>query len=181
MTKNPTEAPKIRRNRILVLVVSLAFLSGCMTTERVQNILEPLPQHFRANVGEIKVEPLNPLGLLLKGYVPVKKGEHPVYLLLLASNDTVLEEAFHSFELRTGEYDYPAWERFYLDFHAFDGKTYKDYGGVPLNILLMSVPFTDGLSRYVSHFEDTAWHFRGYLRGDREYKNMVVWEFVNGT
>ncbi|KKL81748.1 hypothetical protein LCGC14_1991700, partial [marine sediment metagenome] len=78
-----------------ILLLVLLFY-GCVN----YSVLDDSPEYFRANIGPIHQELLNPLGLVFKGMVKTNDPEGTIHLYLLADNDTLLEEAFHSFEIR---------------------------------------------------------------------------------
>jgi len=169
------------------------FLSGCMSQRTVEKELARCPEYFRNNIGQVKLEPLSPLGVIFKGYVSVKDKDGPIHLLPLANRDTVLEEAFHSFELRAGHNRPQEWERFYHDFHS-DGTTYKNYGGIVASLAVANIPFlgrmpVSGKTNFhgtISHFEDTAGCFVFMMKGRRTNdpvllkKCEAVRRFING-
>lgn len=171
----------------------LLLLSGCMSHEMVHKELAQCPQYFQDNIGEIKIEPLSLLSIIFKGYVHVDEPNCPVHLLALGNKDTLLEESFHSFELRTGKNRIEEWERFYYDFHS-DGSTYKNYGGLASSAIILSVPFIDRMPvkgkvnfhATVSHLEDTAECFVFWMRNKHRddpilmRKCKAVEKFVNG-
>ena len=154
------------------------FLLGCYNPA----VLEKCPVYFQENIGEISYEPLNPLGLLFRGLVDVQDPNGTIHLYITADNDVLLEEMFHSFEIRAGHNRYDEWEQFYYAFHS-DGSTYKDYGGAKLSALIVLCwPFLNGQYHNVSHFEDTAYHFVRLMNGrpiDND-KTKAVEEFING-
>lgn len=175
------------------LAALLLLLSGCMSHEIAQREIAQCPQYFQDNIGEIKIEPLSPWSIIFKGYVHVDEPNCPVHLLALANKDTVLEEAFHSFELRTGKNKIGEWERFYYEFHS-DGSTYRNYGGLASSAIILSVPFIDmmpvkgkvNFHSTISHLEDTAECFVFWMRNKKRndpvlmHKCKVVEKFVNG-
>ena len=139
--------------------------------------------YFQENIGPISFEPLNLLGLLFRGLVDVQDPNGTIHLYITADNDVLMEEAFHSFEIRAGHSRYEEeWLPFYQAFHS-DGSTYKDYGGAKLSLLTWECwPFLNGQYHNVSHFEDTAYHFVR-LMADRPVegdKTDAVKRFING-
>jgi len=169
----------------------LILLTGCAN----YSVLETCPEYLRANIGEIRTEPLNPLGLLFTGMVSPKDPNGTIHLYLFAGDNTLLEEAFHSFEIRAGYHRSDEWMGFYNDFHS-DGSTYRDYSGPAVAISLLSVPFPKqipagagyvNLYSRVSHFEDTAACFIALMEGksfadDEVLSNKIeaVRKFING-
>ena len=151
------------------------------------------PDYFRNNIGEIRIEHLSPLSIIFKGYVYSKEQGCPIHLLALADKNTVLEEAFHSFEFRAGLNRKDEWKRFYYDFHGGE-TTYKDYGGLLSSLVILSIPFADKLPAKgkvnfhstVSHFEDTAECFVFLMRQHQTNDSVLlrkcdaVRRFVNG-
>ena len=164
-----------------------------MSQETAQREIAKCPQYFQDNIGTIKIEPLSPWSIIFKGYVNVDEPDCPVHLVALADKDTVLEEAFHSFELRAGKNRNEEWERFYYDFHM-DGSTYKSYGGLVSSAIILSVPFIDmmpvkgkvNFHSTISHLEDTAECFVFWMRNRHRNdpilmrKCKAVEKFVTG-
>ena len=150
--------------RIIFILLALWSLSltGCANPA----ILQKCPAYFQKNIGEVKQQPLNPLGLIFRGLVQTTDPDGTIYLYLLADNNVLLEESFHSFEIRAGHSRYAEWEQFYLDFHSGNVDAYKQYGGVKLSLLTwVCWPFLNGQYHHVSHFEDTAYHFVRLMNG----------------
>ncbi len=154
---------------LAILILALAT-TGCVK----YSVLNTCPEYFRANIGEIRREPLNPLGLFFKGMVSHNDPAGTIHLYLFADSHTLLEEAFHSFEIRAINNRKFEWEEFYHDFHP-DDSPYDDYGGPVLALaMIAAVPFphllpggggyVDLYSR-VSHFEDSASCFVALRRG----------------
>ena len=177
------------KQSILLLVL---LFSGCVN----YTVLDDSPGYFRENIGPIHQELLNPLGLFFKGMVNPKDPNGTIHLYLLADSDTLLEEAFHSFEIRLGNNRKDEWEEFYYGFHS-DGSTYEDYGGPILALaIITAVPFPQfipggegfvNLYSRVSHLEDTAscfvalMHERDFPRDEIMSKKIdTVRRFVNG-
>ena len=174
-----------------LISILLTVICGCTN----YSVLDGCPEYLKANIGEIRNEPLNPLGLLFKGLVNPKDPNGTIYLYLLADNDTLLEEAFHSFEIRAGHNRNDEWGSFYADFHS-DGNNYNDYGGLWVVLPLMTIPFpklVPGGDGYVnlysraSHFEDSAACFvelmhKHTFADDEVLSNKIeaVRRFVNG-
>ena len=177
-------------------LTGLLLTSGCMTQKRAERIISETPEYFQKNIGPVKVEPLNPLGIFFAGYVfPKYERDCPIHALVLANKDTVYEEAFHSFEWRCILNRPKEWIRFYSDFHQTNGKTTERYYGIPLSLVLSSVPFLKDLPvkgnadlyGKVSHLEDTGGCFRYYKRhinkkGDAKFEHKVkcIEKFING-
>jgi len=86
--------------RIIFILLALWSLSltGCANPA----ILQKCPAYFQKNIGEVKQQPLNPLGLIFRGLVQTTDPDGTIYLYLLADNNVLLEESFHSFEIRAG-------------------------------------------------------------------------------
>jgi hypothetical protein len=147
------------------------FLAGCMNPQRASKQILRCPEYMRDNVGQVKFE-MSPAALFMYGFVHPNEPGCPIHLLPFADSDVVLEEAFHSFEMRAGNDRYDEWERFYKDFHG-DGTTYKNYGGLAASAVIMSIPlFGDipvpghvNFHATVSHFEDTAACFVHTIHG----------------
>ena len=176
-----------------LLPLLLLLLSGCVSHEMAQREIARCPEYFQGNIGEIKIEPLSPWSIVFKGYVHVDEPNCPSHLLALADKHTLLEEAFHSFELRAFKNRYKEWKQFYYDFHA-DGSTYRSYGGLVSSAIMSCIPFIDmmpikgkvNFHSTVSHLEDTAecfifWMQSGY-RNDPilMQKCEAVAKFANG-
>jgi hypothetical protein len=163
------------------IIIALVLVSGCAS----RSALDTCPQYFRDNIGEIKRQPLNPLSLLFNGVVNAENPEGTIHLYLLADNKTLLEEAFHSFEIRAMHNRPEEWERFCNAFHA-DGSTFDSYGGLPLLATIMTaVPFAThvpggkghvSLYSKVSHFEDTASCF---VAKDKQFKGKILMDKIN--
>lgn len=169
----------------------LILIAGCAN----YSALDSCPEHFRANIGQIHTEPLNPLGLFFKGMVSPRDPNGTIYLYFLADNDTLLEEAFHSFEIRAGHNQNGEWESFYADFNP-NGLVYKGYGGPLVAISLLTIPFPQlvpggkgyiNLYSRVNHFEDSAACFVELMHehtfaNDEVLSNKIeaVRRFVNG-
>lgn len=167
--------------RIIFILLALWSLSltGCANPA----ILQKCPAYFQKNIGEVKQQPLNPLGLIFRGLVQTTDPDGTIYLYLLADNNVLLEESFHSFEIRAGHSRYAEWERFYLDFHNGNVDAYKDYGGAKLSLLTWACwPFLNGQYHRVSHFEHTAYCFTELMAGAKAEgaKLDAVQRFING-
>jgi len=172
----------------------LFLLSGCVSHQVAEKEISQCPDYFRNNIGEVKIEPLSPFSVIFKGYVHLKEEGCPIHLLALADRNTVLEEAFHSFEFRAGTNRVNEWGRFYQDFHK-DGTTYKNYGGLFSSLVILTIPFVDKLPvdgkvnfhSTVSHFEDTAECFVFVMRQHQTndavllQKCEAIKKFVNGV
>jgi len=156
----------------------LICLTGCVN----QACLDTCPAYFKENIGQVKYQPWNPLGLLFRGLVQTTDPNGTIYLYILADDDVLLEEAFHSFEIRAGHNRYEEWERFYLDFHNGDRDAYKKYGGVLLNVLIMADGIFGCFRQDVSHFEDTAYHFAKLMNKQPigSFKTEAVERFIVG-
>ncbi len=182
--------------RIFPVVLLAACAGGCMSKQHADSIIADCPEYLAQNIGDVIVEPISPISIMAAGYVDEKEEGCPPHILLLGTRDTVLEEAFHSFEFRAALTRYSEWKRFYDDFHAVDNTTYEDYLGAPVVVLCMLVPLADRIpvpgkvDLYAAshHFEDTAACFVYLSTGDpnrrrdrilRE-KCKVVERFVTG-
>ena len=165
------------------IIIALVLVSGCAS----RSALDSCPQYFRDNIGEIKRQPLNPLGIFFNGVVNIENPDGTIHLYLLAGNKTLLEEAFHSFEIRAMHNRPKEWERFCNAFHR-DGSTLDDYGGMPLLAAIMVaapcaayIPGGKGhVSLYskVSHFEDTASCF---IAKDKQYKDKIIMDKISAV
>jgi len=178
----------MRRATVLIL----ALTCGCVSKQKVERELSLCPDYFRQNIGKAFVMPISIEGIMgLYGRVDTKDPEHPFYIYgPFANADTVLHEAFHSFEYRAGHQRKDEWQAFYDDFH--NGKTW--YFGVPGLFACMFVPFLGdmplpGHVRFYSalhRLEDTADCFafwmRGKKRNDKELnrKCEIVGKFAQG-
>jgi len=165
------------------IIIALVLVSGCAS----RSALNSCPQYFRDNIGQIKYEPLNPLGVFFNGVVNAENPDGTIHLYLLAGKKTLLEEAFHSFEIRAMHNRPEEWTKFCNAFHA-DGSTIDDYGGLPLLAAIMvAVPYAPhvpggkghvSLYSRVSHFEDTASCF---LAKDKQYKGKVLRDKISAV
>jgi hypothetical protein len=173
-----------------IIIIALALVSGCAS----RSALETCPQYFQDNIGQIKRQPLHPLSIFFNGVVNMENPEGTIHLYLLADKKTLLEEAFHSFEIRAMHNRPKEWERFCNAFHG-DGSTFDgsnstfdgSYGGFPLVATIMAVPFAahvPGGKGYVSlyskinHFEDTASCF---VAKDKQYKDKVLMDKISAV
>jgi hypothetical protein len=165
------------------VIIALVLASGCAS----RSALDTCPQYFRDNIGQIKYQPLNPLGVFFNGVVNTENPDGTIHLYLLAGKKTLLEEAFHSFEIRAMNNRPKEWERFCNAFHA-DGSTIDDYAGLPLLATVMvAAPFAPhvpggkghvSLYSRISHFEDTASCF---LAKDKQYKDKVISDKISAV
>ena len=173
------------------IIIALVLVSGCASRSALDNC----PQYFRDNIGQIKHQPFHPLSIFFNGVVNMENPEGTIHLYLFAGKKTLLEEAFHSFEIRAMHNRPREWERFCNAFHGegsiFDGSNSTfdgDYGGLPLLATIMvAIPYAShipGGKGYVSlyskinHFEDTASCF---VAKDKPYKDKVLMKKISAV
>ena len=116
------------------LLLFVLLFCGCVN----HNVLDNCPKYFRGNIGPIHQELLSPPGLFFTSMVSRKVPNGTTHFCLLADNNTLLEEAFHSFEIRAGNKRKDEWKKFYYGFHS-DGFTYENYGGPILTLATITV------------------------------------------
>jgi len=154
----------MKRLSLIGLCVSFViFLPGCMTQQKIQDVLQSCSEYVQQNVGEIKYHPVSWGTVMGIGGVTDKKtGE--IWLTAWADEHILLHEVAHSVYFRAENT-----EQFYNDFSQMS--TPKSYNNlvlfaVPMAGLLPSKDFRN-LYASISIYEDMAECFVAGMNGEK--------------
>jgi len=186
------KSSKFRKGFAVLGLTGLAGLglSGCMTQERAERILDEIPTYARENVGEVKVGGLDPRLLVTWGYVSRRDPNATIHVSPLATKGVVLHEAGHSFESRESSRDKEAFENFYLEFEKGGRSEGSKYTGLAIELLMMfseingipigwvPVPGEVSLRGCVNHPESFAEFFKAVSLGEKRKDDFkYTWKF----
>ncbi|OHB74429.1 MAG: hypothetical protein A2Z25_21510 [Planctomycetes bacterium RBG_16_55_9] len=155
--------------KVIPILSILMACAGCMNQEKIDRVLAELPPYMHRNIGEVKYEPLSPLGLLLAGQVLETDPSATIHLYAFADEDVLKHEAFHSFEILAMQERPLDWQKYCMCMGNTETKLSTQLA-LFLPVPSQWMPSSSSATLYgqTNHFEDGAEVFV-YHRPDKKW------------
>lgn len=134
---------KIFGTALVSLLIGTTSSGMIMTKKKVKEVIQETPQYFQEHLGEVKIEPLNPLFWIscgsVSGITDFDKDAR-VHLSPFATEYDLRHELGHSFDFRQKFNNPGYYNEFYLRFYNGDKDGGRKYPGLPLKLALVLHP-----------------------------------------